>query len=159
MAPVPHGSCLQGLSTMTGEASGSGPDKTFDFRVEGGIGAAAAARRAIRAGNGTLSEGVREDVLLLVTELVTNAVRHGEVVPPRSVHVAVHEWLERVRVEVVDAGPGFEPTVPGPGGPSGGWGLYVVERVADRWGVTPAVSGSCVWFEIESQGGDDEAAA
>jgi anti-sigma regulatory factor (Ser/Thr protein kinase) len=131
----------------------SEPGKSFDFLVQGGPAAAAAARRAIREGDGALSDGVREDVLLLVTELVTNAVRHGEIGPHGSVRVAVHQWPERVRVEVLDDGPGFEPLPADLGGTGGGWGLYFVDCVADRWGVAPVPSGTCVWFEIASRDG------
>jgi hypothetical protein len=54
-----------------------------------------------------------------------------------------------VRVEVGDLGPGFDP---GPRdldreSPSG-WGLYLVDQLADRWGVTRA-GGTRVWFEID----------
>ena len=123
--------------------------KTVEFLVRAGPAAAATARRAIREGDGVPPDGVREDVLLLVTELVTNAVRHAETGAPPLVRVAVHRLPERVRVEVVDGGPGFEPAPTRPGGPGGGWGLYVVDRVADRWGVVRAASGTCVWFEID----------
>ena len=54
-----------------------------------------------------------------------------------------------VRVEVSDSGPGFEPP-PQPEEPivaPSGWGLYLVERLADRWGVDSS-GGSAVWFEI-----------
>ena len=50
-------------------------------------GAAAAARRALREGNGVLPPAIRDDVLLLVTELVTNAVRHAGAGPERPVQV------------------------------------------------------------------------
>jgi signal transduction histidine kinase len=125
------------------------PDRSLAFSVQGGRDAGAAARQAISTRNGWLPEALREDILLLVTELVTNAVQHGDVDSHRSVSVGIHQSPKRVRVEVVDAGPGFHPDPPLPGGAAGGWGLYLVERVADRWGVLPAASGSCVWFELE----------
>jgi anti-sigma regulatory factor (Ser/Thr protein kinase) len=121
------------------------------FSVPGGLEAGSAARRAISTGNGWLPDTLRDDILLLVTELVTNAVEHGQVGPHRSVKVGIHQSPDRVRVEVVDAGPGFHADGPLPGGAAGGWGLYLVERFADRWGVLPAASGSCVWFELESR--------
>jgi signal transduction histidine kinase len=125
--------------------------RSLEFSVPGGLEAGAAARRAITTGNGWLPDALRDEILLLVTELVTNAVEHGQVGPHRSVNVGIHESPDRVRVEVVDAGPGFHADEPLPGGAAGGWGLYLVERVADRWGVLPAASGSCVWFEVESR--------
>lgn len=34
------------------------------------------------------------------------------------------------------------------GDSSGGWGLVLVDRIAERWGVCPAPAGTCVWFEV-----------
>ena len=34
---------------------------------------------------------------------------------------------------------------------SGGWGLFLVDRIADRWGVRRTPSGTSVWFEIRSE--------
>jgi anti-sigma regulatory factor (Ser/Thr protein kinase) len=81
-----------------------------------------------------------------MTELVTNAVRHGDVRSQRSVRVEVRQWRDGVRVEVVDGGPGFEHVPPRPDRGESGWGLFLVGRVADRWGIRPAASGTC--FEI-----------
>jgi hypothetical protein len=55
-----------------------------------------------------------------------------------------------VVVAVADEGPGFtwHPTSPPAGNESGGWGLFLVDQIADRWGVECTTSGSCVWFEI-----------
>ena len=52
-------------------------------------------------------------------------------------------------VEVADSGEGFDPeSAPrGPGEP-GGWGLYLVEQIADAWGIRPTAPGTCVWFEL-----------
>ena len=55
-----------------------------------------------------------------------------------------------MRVEVKDGGPGFEPPPP-PSSPSestSGWGLYLVARIADRWGVETGDDAS-VWFELD----------
>jgi anti-sigma regulatory factor (Ser/Thr protein kinase) len=123
------------------------------FSVDGGPTAAAAARRAIRGQNGWIPDAVREGVLLLVTELVTNAVRHGEVGGDQPVRVGVHRQDGCLRVEVLDAGPGFEPATPRPAGTGGGWGLYFVECFSSRWGISPEPTGTCVWFEIESPEG------
>jgi len=135
---------------MTAGTAPSDALSSFAFAVPGGPTAAATARRTILTRDGTLDGDVREAVLLLVTELVTNAVRHGEVGTHESVRVAFQQSRWGVRVEVVDLGPGFERPLGHPGGPGGGWGLYLVEQVADRWGVRPMTPGACVWFEIDS---------
>jgi anti-sigma regulatory factor (Ser/Thr protein kinase) len=116
-------------------------------------GAAAAARRALRDGNGVLPPAIRGDVLLLLTELVTNAVRHAGAGPERPVQVQLQHRAGCVVVAVADEGPGFtwDPTAPA-GSESGGWGLFLVNQIADRWGVERTTSGTRVWFEIGSLG-------
>jgi anti-sigma regulatory factor (Ser/Thr protein kinase) len=122
------------------------------FVVNGGDEACAAARRAVVAGDGAMAPAVREDLLLLVTELVANAVVHGDVGPEGTLDLEVRRWPERVRVGVLDPGAGFEPD-----GPrvcqdqAGGWGLFLIDRIADRWGVTSEPDGTCVWFEIDHE--------
>lgn len=103
--------------------------------------------------NGALPAGVREDVLLLVTELVGNAVVHADVGPDRSLRVELRRWPGRVRVEVVDPGASLPQVHPGarPEG-SEGIGLFIVDRIADDWGVSRGASGTRVWFEIAFEG-------
>ncbi len=68
-------------------------------------GAAAAARRGLREGNGMLPPAIRDDVLLLVSELVTNAVRHAGAGPERPVQVQLLHGPCCVVVAVTDEGP------------------------------------------------------
>jgi serine/threonine-protein kinase RsbW len=93
----------------------------------------------------------REVVELLVSELVSNAVRHGANDRFESILVHAHCKTDKVRVEVCDEGPGFEPG-PDPRGvmDPGGNGLLLVESLATRWGVRPGDGGpTCVWFETD----------
>ena len=85
----------------------------------------------------------RNDLLVLVTELVTNSVRHAGG-GPIVVHIAAAERI--ARVEVCDDGPGFEPVEREPGA-EGGFGLLLLRSLADRWGVAND-DGCCVWFEL-----------
>jgi anti-sigma regulatory factor (Ser/Thr protein kinase) len=119
------------------------------FELEATPEAAVMARRTLLARDGTWPSTVRDDVLLLLTELVTNAVRHADDGPGRTVGVEVRRGPGAVKVSVSDAGPGFvaEATASGPDG-TGGWGLVLVDRIADRWAVTPIATGTRVWFEI-----------
>ena len=112
-------------------------------------GAPAIAREALRDGNGMLPDGIRDDVLLLVSELVTNAVRHAGAGPDRPLHLQLLRGPRWVVVTVRDEGPGFT-WHPGPsaGNQSGGWGLFLVDQIADSWGVECTASGTRVWFEI-----------
>jgi anti-sigma regulatory factor (Ser/Thr protein kinase) len=100
------------------------------------------ARRAVEAHLGVLPARRRPDARLLVSELVTNAFRHGQ--PPISLTTELHD--SHLRVEVADAGAGRPRRRPEPG-PDGGWGLLLVEQAADRWGV--ADGSMRIWFEID----------
>lgn len=88
-----------------------------------------------------------ETVRLLISELVTNAVRHGGRGEPVELHA---RWNSCVRVEVVDRGTGFQPTPrSAPLDEPGGFGLFLVGTLADRWGVTTDHC-TTVWFELET---------
>jgi two-component sensor histidine kinase len=110
--------------------------------------AGSAARRELLAGNGTLPSSVRDDVLLLVTELVSNAVRHSSAGPDGLVRVELRRGTDMVRVAVSDEGTGFLAKAPRERNEAEGWGLALIDRIADRWAVTPTASGTCAWFEI-----------
>jgi anti-sigma regulatory factor (Ser/Thr protein kinase) len=120
---------------------------SVDF--ESGPEAAAWARNALYAVEKDVDEDLMADVRLLVSELVTNSVRHSGVGPPESVGLDVAVDEETIRVEVRDRGRGFEPR-PREAGRTrpGGWGLYLVDRLADRWGVVRNHV-TRVWFEID----------
>ena len=103
-------------------------------------GAAAAARQALQAENGELPETVRDDVLLLVSELVSNAVLHAGAGPERPLQVQLLRGPRWLVVTVSDEGPGFAWHPHAAGGAegrngSGGWGLFLVDQIADCWGV------------------------
>jgi anti-sigma regulatory factor (Ser/Thr protein kinase) len=122
----------------------------FDVVLKHGVDAARAARRALAASDPNLPREVHDDVALLVTELVSNAVRHGDGENDQPLHLAFHRWDGRVRVELFHPGSEFEqpPSRPTNGTAAGGWGLFLVDRIAERWGVRPDASGTCVWFEM-----------
>jgi anti-sigma regulatory factor (Ser/Thr protein kinase) len=84
---------------------------------------------------------------LLVTELVANSVRHARGTPI-SVTVTLDD--QRVRTEVSDVGAGFNPPEADPNPlKTAGWGLFLVRKIAARWGSDPATG--TVWFELERQ--------
>jgi anti-sigma regulatory factor (Ser/Thr protein kinase) len=89
------------------------------------------------------------DVRLLVSELITNSIRHSGIGPPQEVGLDVAVDSKTIRVEVRDSGEGFEPRPRDPNRSTpGGWGLYLVDRLADRWGVARNQI-TRVWFEID----------
>ncbi len=85
-----------------------------------------------------------DDVLLLVSELVTNACRHGSA-PYR---LTLHPTRRGIRVEVTDTGDTL-PAV-GPDQPTrpGGFGMRLIDTLAGSWGVTPHPTGKTVWCEL-----------
>ena len=122
-----------------------------DLRLSGDLTAASEARRSLAAVKGSLSPETFEDVRLLVTELVTNSVRHADLDQGDDIRLRVVSNGRVVRVEVVDKGRGFKPR--GRNAPltqASGWGLYLVDQLADRWGVE-GNDGTCVWFEIDGR--------
>lgn len=106
-----------------------------------------AARNALDGLGDLIERHVWEDLRLLVTELVTNGVRHGSERGLVTVSVVAGDAI--VHVEVSDCGRGFSPPeapMPRADG-SGGWGLQLVDRVATTWGVKVGEK-TCVWFEL-----------
>jgi anti-sigma regulatory factor (Ser/Thr protein kinase) len=106
---------------------------------------ARAARSFLRdALPGEAEADLTDVILLLVTELVTNAVIHART----SVHIQVALRGEVVRVDVQDEAP--EPPVRQPASPEAlnGRGLLLLDKLADRWGFEPRPSGKTVWFEV-----------
>jgi anti-sigma regulatory factor (Ser/Thr protein kinase) len=95
---------------------------------------------------------VLEDTTLLVSELVTNAVRHAPSGGSPEVELRLKLERERIRVVVSDPGGGFVATPRLPtASESSGWGLYLVDRIADRWGIISKDRNE-VWFEIDVDG-------
>jgi serine/threonine-protein kinase RsbW len=107
------------------------------------------ARARIRPLAGRFPPAMIEDAVLLANELVTNAVLHGP--GGRPVHLRIL-GADRLRIEVADAGDWRPPEVrmPEPGaGVEGGWGLSIVDELADGWGVTPSEAGTVAWAELK----------
>jgi anti-sigma regulatory factor (Ser/Thr protein kinase) len=131
--------------TLDGEA-----EPLLALALPGGPLAPRAAREALATAlRGGAGERVAGDALIVLSELVTNAIRHGGARTADD-EVLVHAALlpGALRLEVTDPGPGFEPGGHGPR-PDGGYGLHLLDRVASRWGVTGAEPVT-VWVELES---------
>jgi anti-sigma regulatory factor (Ser/Thr protein kinase) len=105
--------------------------------------APAAARAALGGFSHALDEPREDASRLLVSELVTNAVKYGGEGPVR---IEVTSDPGRFRAEVIDEGSGFV-AKERVRDQEGGWGLPLVEHLADRWGT---FEGSThVWFELD----------
>jgi anti-sigma regulatory factor (Ser/Thr protein kinase) len=116
-----------------------------DIELQPGPLASRQARDELRFALGDrLSREALNDLMLVVTELVTNSVRHG---PGRPIQVLVsQDEAGKVRGEVKDQGEGLI-AMRDMGSPGqGGYGLRIVDRLTDRWAV---YEGSThVWFEM-----------
>lgn len=95
---------------------------------------------------------VLEDVRLLVTELVTNALRHGELTAGDRVSLKARVDDGVVRLEVRDPGNDGDVAPRQPGVRGGGYGLFLVEQLARRWGVDRR-DGTVVWCELSPVAG------
>jgi anti-sigma regulatory factor (Ser/Thr protein kinase) len=85
---------------------------------------------------------------LLVSELVSNAVLHSDAPRPNGIELCARVLSPgAIRVEVIDRGSGFSATPRDPAQPLGGFGLYLVDKQATRWGVD-SQDGTRVWFEL-----------
>lgn len=122
---------------------------TVELTLTGEPEAAAKARRALRALGDAIPERLYDDLSLLVNELVTNSIRHAQLGADGwiKVHAAVSSGV--VRAEVTDSGTGFSPVIAQPALLDvGGRGLFLLEELADRWGVSQDGQ-TRAWFEID----------
>ena len=116
------------------------------MRLGSGPDAAAEARRAITKLRADLDPPLLETLRLLVTELVTNSVRHTDC---DSVTLRVAIGKSAVLTEVADEGPTFDPQSAVSEDPDRGWGLVLVQRLAPKWGVKKDNGTKRVWFELQ----------
>jgi anti-sigma regulatory factor (Ser/Thr protein kinase) len=135
------------------------PGSHFNGRVDRGerieirfpldVNAPALARSAVADFLGDrVAPAVLEDAQLLISELVTNSVRHS-VPAGAEVIVAVDMPPDSVRLNVEDPGRSgaIAPRPPDPDG--GGFGLNLVQALSERWGIERAAEGgTCVWAQL-----------
>ncbi|MEU7166989.1 ATP-binding protein [Streptomyces morookaense] len=93
-------------------------------------------------------ESRSRDITLCMSELTTNALRHGV---PQGRGFLVHLWLlesHTFRIEVHDSGAGCPRLLPPEAMADGGRGLRIVDTLADKWGVGEREPGKVVWCEF-----------
>ena len=121
-------------------------EEGLNLKLDRGPGAAAKARRSLARLRGDLDAPLMETMRLLITELVTNSVKHTGA---QTVELTVLVGNSSVRTEVTDGGPGFDLARTGSlTSDQTGWGLFLVERLAERWGVDKDGGATKVWFEL-----------
>lgn len=124
----------------------------LDVKLPCGDRSAFAARRCMDALAPFLDRERADELRLLVSELVTNSILHAGGDERSWIHLIVKVIpARRVRAEVRDYGPGFEPSVPEQVDDDQlihGRGLFLVEHLADSWGVE-SEGLTKVWFELD----------
>jgi anti-sigma regulatory factor (Ser/Thr protein kinase) len=92
------------------------------------------------------SDRSRSEAMLIVSELVTNALRHG---PEQPVSLRLRRDDDAVQGEVEDEGTAVIRERPEARPASGGFGLHLVDVLSDRWGIE--AGSSRVWFELSDR--------
>jgi anti-sigma regulatory factor (Ser/Thr protein kinase) len=96
-----------------------------------------------------VESSVARDLRLLTHEVVSNSVQHSGMGPKDPVRLNIFLDSKQVRIEVWDCGPGFTARPHPPDQTNErGMGLFVLDRLADRWGVQSGEC-TCVWFEVD----------
>jgi signal transduction histidine kinase len=121
----------------------------IDLRLRPNVEAPAEARRSLEALRPSLDDLLVDDAVLLVSEIVSNSVRHASLDASDTIEVRVRGSRSMLHVDVVDPGPGFDPMHLRPSRENGGWGLWMLDRLATRWGVERNHV-TKVWFELGS---------
>jgi len=100
--------------------------------------------------DGALPARRLDDVELIVSELATNSVRHAGCDEAAELEMEADVTDRCVRVCVCDHGEGFDGAAPEEleTDSAGGFGLVLLDRLADRWG-TERNGSFCVWFEVD----------
>src|SRR3954453_7037750 len=123
------------------------PQTVVTLMVAADLQAPHAARAAVVDGlSGHVADDVLDDARLLVSELVTNSVRHAGLAADGVVRVGAEVSGGVLRLEVDDAGTAGR-VAPRSPDRDGGLGLHLVESLADRWGVTRE-GFTRVWIEL-----------
>lgn len=132
-----------------GSARGAAVPTRVELVLERNVQAPAIARSAIAEHCAALGLGgsLRQSLILLVSEVVSNAVRHSAADPQAAVELLATFGEKAIRVTVTDGGVGFTPQPRDPARTHDGYGLYLLEKVAERWGVESR-GGTKVWFEL-----------
>jgi anti-sigma regulatory factor (Ser/Thr protein kinase) len=140
----------RGLSGINSHLS-RGADSVI--RIPGGRAAGGEARAVVTARLGAaLDPDLLRDVHLLVSEVVNNSVMHGGVDEDGWIDLTLMATDERVRCEICDSGSDGDPEPRDPDFENGGgFGLYLVDAMAARWG-TDRDTHLTVWFELDLAG-------
>jgi two-component sensor histidine kinase len=94
-------------------------------------------------------EHLEETAILIVSELVTNAVRHAS--GSDVLEVDLHATRTCVRIEIQDCDRSWpQPRIPA-GFEESGFGFVLVDALAAKWGVRETTTGKAVWAELDAR--------
>jgi anti-sigma regulatory factor (Ser/Thr protein kinase) len=99
-----------------------------------------------------LDETAFFDLRLLVSELVVEVLHDGERTHEQEIELRVELRDGRVHAEVAEGGDAFRLPSGHPEPGETGWGLYLVGRLASRWGIRREPQRSGVWLELPLAG-------
>lgn len=116
------------------------------------LSAARHARRFLQDTFRQFEQEVPFDLLLIASELATNAVLHGT--PPVELRLRIHE--STIHIALADGGPGDPVARAFTDDLGGGRGLSIVESLASAWGVDTRGPGKQVWAELPLRALADE---
>ncbi len=121
----------------------------LELELERNLRAPSLARAALarRCEELNLDASLFQSLILLVSEVVSNAVRHSPGPRESPIELVATSTGEAIRITVTDAGSGFTPRPRDPTGTNDGYGLYLLEKVATSWGVD-SDGDTKVWFEL-----------
>ena len=124
----------------------------FAFVVRSGPEAPQRVRRRLRERlDEVLDSTTERDLELLISEVVTNAVRYGTADRRSDIKVQVKLDSDTITAHIEDSGPVFSPaTRPTPRFErgAGGFGLFLLDKLSTRWGVERGETGFHVWFRL-----------
>lgn len=146
---------FDGSAAEDGTAPPPAAPFALELELERDVGAPARARSAFaeRLGELAIDGPTGQLLVLLVSEVVSNAVRHSSGPADARIGLLASADGQRIRVAVSDGGEGFTPRQRDPEGLGDGYGLYLLEKSAAGWGVETA-GGTTVWFELDLTGAE-----
>jgi anti-sigma regulatory factor (Ser/Thr protein kinase) len=138
---------FRGYYVRPGE--GEGTERSLRLALPADVPAVRLARRAARDALAAWELGHLEDtVVLLVSELVTNAVRHATDTGAIGLELTIVD--SRLRVEVHDGDPSWRRMPSLAECDESGYGFVLVDSLADRWGLRRVCAGKAVWAELDA---------
>jgi hypothetical protein len=124
---------------------------TVDRRLPQEPASVARARGALKPLESAVDPDTFETLRLLVSELMTNRVRHGTGGAAAEITLSVKASREGIRVEVSDDDPAVTSTPGEEDAERAGWDLHFVQVLSDRWGID-GEGQECVWCELVDSG-------